>query len=124
MITVPANRWMWSAHDDNCMHYRRYDKQSLISLLQRAGFEIKYISYYNFFLFFPIAAVRIISKCFHLDKDSEIENTARDGFVNQLLYKIFASEKKRICRGKIFPCGVSLVAVVEKSFKISRYEIS
>jgi len=40
IITVPAYQWLWSAHDENCMHKRRYDRRTLQSLLLRSGFEI------------------------------------------------------------------------------------
>ena len=114
VITVPANQWMWSAHDENCMHVRRYSRETLQSLLLNSGFEVEYISYYNFFLFLPIAAVRILAKLFHLDQDSSMENKTRDGWVNELLYQIFRAERTWIGARRHFPFGVSLIALVSK----------
>lgn len=114
VITVPANQWMWSAHDENCMHVRRYNRETLQSLLLNAGFELEYISYYNFFLFLPIAAVRILAKLLHLDRDSSMETVTHDGWMNRLLYRIFRAERTWIQARRRFPFGVSLIALVSK----------
>lgn len=114
VITVPANQWMWSAHDENCMHIRRYNKSSLQELLSNAGFKIEYISYYNCLLFLPAAAVRVFSQLLHLDHNSAIENEFKDNIFNKVLYRIFSLEKKWICSYRHFPFGVSLIALVSK----------
>lgn len=112
IITVPAYQWLWTNHDVNCMHKRRYNKKQLKELLEKAGFNIQYISYYNFYLFLPAALIRLISKLFNLDKNSKLENKNNDSFLNKLLYNIFSSEKNHIKKYKTFPFGLSLIAVV------------
>ena len=62
IVTVPANEWMWSAHDEAHHHYRRYSKPALARLYREMGFEIELHSYFNSLLFPPIAAVRLIGK--------------------------------------------------------------
>ena len=114
VITVPANQWMWSAHDENCMHVRRYSRQSLQRLLTGAGFHIDYISYYNSLLFFPAALSRLASRALHLDQDDTMESAFQDNWLNRLLYHVFRSEKYWIAKGRHFPFGVSLIAVVTK----------
>lgn len=114
IITVPACQWLWSAHDKNCMHKRRYHKAMLRELLVKAGFQVEYISYYNTLLFPPAALVRLISKLLRLDQASSLENKFRDSFLNQALYRIFHMEKGWICKGRTFPIGLSLIAKVKK----------
>lgn len=114
VVTAPAFQWLWSSHNVNCMHKRRYDKRQLRELLSAAGFQVDFISYYNCYLFVPAAAVRLISKILPFDRGSSLENKARDSFANRLLYRIFLSEKSVLCAGKTFPFGLSLIAVAKK----------
>ncbi len=114
IVTVPAFQWLWTSHDVNCMHKRRYGKKQLTELLRGAGFRVRYISYYNFRLFLPAAAVRLLSRLLHIDRDSAAENHFRDSAVNGMLYRIFSGEKKAVSRGRRFPFGLSLIALAEK----------
>jgi len=114
IVTVPAYQWLWSSHDENCMHKRRYCKKQLEALLLNAGFKLAYISYYNCILFAAAAAVRLVSRCIRADRDSSLENHFRDSLLNRILYRIFSGEKKRISKKKTFPFGLSLIALVEK----------
>lgn len=114
IITVPAYQWLWSAHDENCMHKRRYNKAMLNDLLLKAGFRVEYISYYNTLLFPPAMLVRLVSKLLRLDKASSAENDFRDSPLNRMLYHIFHLEKGWICKGRTFPFGLSLIAKVTK----------
>jgi len=117
-ITVPAFQFLWSKHDEIAHHKRRYIKKELASLLKQAGFEVKYISYFNFWLFPLAAIVRAIYKAFSSSKDiNEAGNTPGQkkpiGFINRILTLTFASEKYFI--GNIsFPFGLSLMATARK----------
>lgn len=114
IITVPAYQWMWSQNDINNMHCRRYSRKQLVNLAKKVGFSVNYVSYYNFWLFVPIVIVRFITKILNIDKHSSIEYNSGSGLINELLYRIFASEKKRIEMRKKFPFGVSLIMIVNK----------
>ncbi len=112
ILTVPANQWMWSRHDENCMHYRRYSRKEFRQVIEKAGFKVEFISYYNSFLFIPAAAVRIVSNMLGIDKDSSIENKKGNAVINSLLYKIFSLEGVLLEKGFHFPAGVSLIVKV------------
>lgn len=56
ILTVPANKWLWSYFDVSSCHKRRYSKKELYRKLQRAGFVVEKISFYVFFLF-PVFSV-------------------------------------------------------------------
>ncbi len=114
IITVPAYQWLWSAHDENCMHKRRYNKAMLKELLAKAGFQVLFISYYNTLLFPPAALIRLLSKILPIDKASSMENEFRDSPLNQMLYHIFYLEKRWLCKGGTFPFGLSLIAKVTR----------
>lgn len=114
LITVPACQWLYSDHDKNCMHYRRYNKKEFIRCLKDAGFQIEFLSYYNFFLFPLAAIIRIISKIIPFDKNSSVENQYCLPVLNNLFYQIFRSESILLRRKLQLPIGLSLVALVYK----------
>ncbi|MCI9480677.1 MAG: class I SAM-dependent methyltransferase [Lachnospiraceae bacterium] len=115
VITVPALNMLWSAHDKNCMHKRRYTKPQLENLIKASGLKVEYCSYYNFWFFPIVFLVRKIENLLKLDNSgSRLEYGFSDSFLNYLLYRIFVSEKYRICAHKNFFIGVSLICVIRR----------
>jgi SAM-dependent methyltransferase len=110
LLTVPANPWMWSAHDAAHHHFRRYTKPQLAKALRDAGFEVQLLSYFNSLLFPLIAAARIIAK---LVGREAADDKLSSGAVNAALEKIFGLEAALV--GRIpMPFGVSLIAVARR----------
>ena len=114
IITVPAFMFLWSQHDVNNMHYRRYEFIQLRNLIQSFNLKIEYISFYNFFLFIPAFIVRIIKKTFGIDKNSNMEMSTPPCYINKILYKLFSSEYKYISKNKKLPFGLSLITIIKK----------
>lgn len=56
IATVPAYQFLWSEHDVEHHHFRRYTKGSMRKLLSDAGFRVVYIGYWNCTLL-PVAYV-------------------------------------------------------------------
>jgi SAM-dependent methyltransferase len=110
LLTVPANPWMWSAHDVAHHHFRRYTRAGLRKLFEQAGFDVQLLSYFNSLLFPPIAAARLIGKARGTDSADDTLPGAR---VNALLNSVFGLEAGLIGRAPM-PFGVSLVAVVRR----------
>lgn len=110
LMTVPANPWMWSAHDRAHHHFRRYTRKQLKDLFLRSGLEIELLSYFNSLLFPLIAGARLVSKLLARDSaDDRLPNR----YVNALLERIFRLESSLV--GRIpMPFGVSLVAVLRR----------
>jgi 2-polyprenyl-3-methyl-5-hydroxy-6-metoxy-1,4-benzoquinol methylase len=106
-ITVPAFQFLWSEHDVEHQHFRRYNKRSLSKLLLGAGYEILAISYWNTLLFFPAALVRLLGR-------SGSSALMLGGFVNSLLLFVVIIESK-ILRFISLPFGVSLIVVARKN---------
>ncbi|MFL6731806.1 MAG: class I SAM-dependent methyltransferase [Sphingomicrobium sp.] len=110
LLTVPANKWMWSAHDVAHHHFRRYAKGELQRLLTGAGFEVQLHTYFNSLLFPAVAAARIVGKL----RGSETADDAMPGArVNGILERVFGIEASLIGRIRM-PFGVSLIAVVRR----------
>jgi len=110
LLTVPANPWMWSAHDAAHHHFRRYTRANLEDLFLRAGLEVQLLSYFNSLLFPLIAAARAVGKITR--RESADDRLPRD-VVNSALKRVFGLEAGLIGRVPM-PFGVSLVAVVRR----------
>ena len=75
-VTVPAFQFLWNQHDDVNHHVRRYTRPLLESLFQKTG-RIRFSSYFNFLLFFPIAGFRLLSKILPLHERKVEEEIGR-----------------------------------------------
>tara|TARA_A100001015_G_scaffold280197_1_gene342133 strand:+ start:2958 stop:3692 length:735 start_codon:yes stop_codon:yes gene_type:complete len=110
VITVPAYQWLWSQHDVVAQHYRRYNRKSLTEVITQSGLKVKYMTYFNTFLFPVVASVRLVNNVLGKNESSDLSLPIKG--VNNGLKTIFASE--RFFFPKItFPFGVSLLAVLE-----------
>ena len=110
LLTVPANPWMWSAHDVAHHHHRRYRKAEIEKLALEAGSEIELLSPFNSLLFPPIAAVRLVGK---LTGKDDSDDAMPGAFVNRTLDAVFGLERSLIGRVPM-PFGVSLAAVLRR----------
>ncbi|MEI8315553.1 MAG: class I SAM-dependent methyltransferase [Verrucomicrobiota bacterium] len=119
-VTVPAFQFLWGRQDIVSHHCRRYNAAGLSTVVRGAGFDIEQITYFNTFLFPPIAAVRLAYRVLGLNRAHPVEETKSDftlrhhGWHNELLAKIFTAEKPWLVRGGHLPFGVSLLCVARK----------
>src|SRR6516165_1249836 len=51
LVTVPQQRYLWSASDEHAMHQRRYSCTELRKKVETAGFQIERITSFNSLLF-------------------------------------------------------------------------
>jgi len=59
-LTVPKHQWLWSSHDDEAGHQRRYSTRSLIDVVRRAGFDIEYHTSLFSVLLVPMVVRRFV----------------------------------------------------------------
>lgn len=109
LVTVPANPWMWSAHDVVHHHHRRYSAASLKRVFADAGLKIHMLSHFNTLLFPLAAAVRLLGKA---TNKQHADDAMPSRTLNRLFTGIFGTERFLVGRVPL-PFGVSLVAVVE-----------
>ena len=119
-LTVPAREELRSVYDDISGHKRRYTKEALSRVLEKAGFRICFIGYFGFFQYFP----HLFMKRFTLQKRSDqIPDTLSvlrhvvwqpPAFLNWLLEKSFDLDMF-ISRFMSLPIGTSLIVSAEKS---------
>ena len=107
VMTVPAHRWMWSAHDVVNHHKRRYSKSALTTLIDNSPLRLESIGYFNSLLFPLAVAERMASKARGKD-DANLSLPSAP--LNSALEHAFAVERHLIGRVPLSP-GLSLFAV-------------
>jgi len=112
IVIEPAFNLLYSQHDRAGHTRYRYNKRQIKEKLINAGFNIKRVGYFNFFLF-PIAIlVRIVRIIVPLNNSqSDIRHTPK--LLNNILKSILFFEAKRL-KTKKFPFGLSVFAVSRK----------
>jgi len=113
IATVPAYQWLWSGHDVLHQHYRRYSRSNFRRLFTEAGFNIRYSTHFNTFLFAPAAIQRIIQRSGKNADEKFQENTSISPLVNSVMGSIFNMEKLFI-PGISFPFGLSILIAAQK----------
>lgn len=109
-LTVPALRWLWSQHDVEHHHFRRYHRSDLRALLTAQGFEIRFISYAMFLLLPPMGLARLLLRP-KTWSSKDLESGTRP--IARLFEWIFAFER-HLMRIAPLPIGGSLVAIARK----------
>ena len=112
LITVPAYQFLFSSNDKFFHHYRRYNYNAIEKLLKIKKIEIQKITYFNSFLFIPLALIIIFTKLFDLTF-IKFSQKPPNFFLNKILKKIFLLEKYILLRGRFY-FGLSLLAIIKK----------
>ena len=118
LITVPAFQFLWGEQDEINEHVRRYTAKELTAKIGSSDLiAIRKITYFNSFLFPPIAGFRMLRKIFKPEKKkgklrSDFSLTGA-GKINTLLQFIFGLEQWPLLYIN-FPFGVSLCCIAQK----------
>ena len=107
VMTVPAHKWMWSAHDLVNHHKRRYSRAELKRLIDQSPLKLEKVGYFNSLLFPLAVAERTASKLRGKD-DADLKLPAAP--INAALEKVFGAERYLVGRFPL-PPGLSLFAV-------------
>jgi len=108
MVSVPAFDFLWSGHDVVFHHRRRYTRRRLREALEKAGYRVDRITYFNTLLFPPILAFRLLRNVWGGRQGTDF--TMPHPLINSALKGVFSSERWWLgCAD--FPFGVSLMAL-------------
>lgn len=119
-VTTPAYQFLWSEHDVVNHHFRRYTLSNFRNLFSKNKLINLKTTYFNSFLFPPIAIIRILLWPFQKNKTANNTTLETDatrfspGILNNILYNIFRFEKK-LLRHIFFPFGVSIMLFMKKN---------
>jgi len=111
LLNEPAFEFLRSSHDRAMETQKRFTKGEIKRLLEKNGFEIIKLTYWNFFLFFPIALMRILKKSSDVET-SDIKEI--NPLLNKILYFILLVESK-IIKFTDLPFGVSVCCLAQKA---------
>lgn len=111
ILTVPAFMFLWSKHDDDNFHKRRYTKKALLGKVREAGFEVVGATYFNLFLMPMVLIMRKLER--FRRKNTTDFAVGKEGIIGKILYLIFSSERFFL-RYLSFPLGVSIFCIAKK----------
>jgi ubiquinone/menaquinone biosynthesis C-methylase UbiE len=120
LITSPALPFLWSDHDKNQGHFRRYTKRDLIELSVETKLKILKVRYFNFILSPIVLVIRLLGKLpflhFVVAYDNGINyEVVNHRFINAVLTSIFKFEIWLMTKGLRYPFGISIACVYEKN---------
>jgi SAM-dependent methyltransferase len=113
IITVPAFRFLWGAHDEVSHHLRRYTHASLKKVCSDSGFRVLRISYLHFSIFIPALLIRTFKRISRGRSLGGSDFCRVPACINWAMIKIYALESLFLSRHS-FPFGASLIGVLEK----------
>lgn len=111
VTTVPAYQWLWSEHDAQHHHKRRYTRATYRRLFEAAGLKVRRATHFNSILFPPIAAVRLAKSAVRMKGGDE--EALPPPPLNGLLRRLFGAEKA-ILGATDIPFGVSILVIAER----------
>lgn len=114
LVTVPALRILWSHHDVAIGHYRRYRRGELVRLMGRFGFEARSSSYFNFLLFLPFLAARLLQRALRSrDREPRADYPVLPAPINGLFATLLSLEARLLDRATL-PIGTSVVVTARR----------
>lgn len=119
VATVPAYRWLFSAHDVANQHYRRYSRRSLIQALPME-LTVRQCGYFNTTLFPAAVAARAtwsMSRRLSRRGGARAEDKQPSGVprvVDKVFCRALCSEAALIKSGVTPPFGLSVFCVAQK----------
>ncbi len=116
-FTVPAYQFIFSGHDIVLGHQRRYNKKEIALKLEKAGFKIIKLNYWNSLLFPAIFVIRITKKIFIKISNknthkSDLKNYNQ--YIEQILFYILNLENKLMPYNIKPPFGLTIYGIAKK----------
>jgi len=108
IFLVPAFQFLYSSHDKALEHKRRYSKKILRNILSQ--FEELELNYWNFFLFLPIATLRLKNK----NSEPKIDVPNLPFFLDNLFFGLLKTENFLIKNNFLFPFGLTIIGIYRK----------
>lgn len=113
IITAPAYQWLWTEHDVQLHHFRRYTQSTIRARVSAAGWRIVYSTYFNSILLPLVAAARVVNRGGSRSGHTDLDRTPAG--VNGVLEQPMKLEAVLIRHGGRLPAGVSLGLICRKN---------
>ena len=106
VVTVPAHQWMWTEHDVQLHHVRRYARPEIEERARSTGWVPETVTYFNSAVFPLVAVARLASRRSSRRGRTDLDRTPPA--LNRLLELPMRAEAALIAGGVRLPFGVSL----------------
>lgn len=113
IVTVPAFQFLWSNHDLAVHHKRRYTRSELRDILGLGGFIVERATYWNLFLFLPVAAMRMLKRATSSQRNKQTDLAELPAPIDRILRGLLWVENS-ILGWFDLPFGVSVMCVCRK----------
>jgi SAM-dependent methyltransferase len=116
-INVPAHQWLFSAEDIHAGHFRRYSTESLSRVLNKAGFEVVFMSYLFAPLAVPIFLLRALPYRLGLRRraNSNVQEDHKpNAAIETGLEYLLMRELRSLQRERPIPFGTSCLCVAKR----------
>jgi 2-polyprenyl-3-methyl-5-hydroxy-6-metoxy-1,4-benzoquinol methylase len=113
IVTVPAYDFLWSGEDHVSGHVRRYNRRQLCNQASSAGLHVVRSTYFNSFLLPAITCMLLYKRVFRPQDMYRTDVQPLPHWLNETLYRIFASERP-ILRRLALPAGASILLVAQR----------
>jgi SAM-dependent methyltransferase len=123
LLTVPAHQSLWSYFDEASHHCRRYEPADLRGKLNRAGYEIDFLSQFMasiYPLMWMVRRIRSLARrgrnadSAHMDRVLTLEELRIMPVVNGLLTFVLMQESRLISSRIVLPFGTSLIVAARR----------
>lgn len=113
ILTVPQHPFLWSQQDEAACHVRRYQRNELISKVEKAGFSINRVTSFVFLLL-PLMLLSRWKKRVPVAEYDPMAELRMSSFTNAMLGGVMRLESALIRWGITLPAGGSLLLVASK----------
>lgn len=107
VATVPAHEWLWSHHDVQVAHIRRYSVRQLGAAFAAAGFRVELCRPFYGFLLAPAIARKVMRLQGGISRPGRI--------INRILGEIASRSVERSLRHQTFGLSIALLAFANDS---------
>lgn len=116
VVTVPAYRALWSAHDVANEHLRRYARAELRAAAGAAGWSVVRDTHFNALLLAPAALVRLTvgRPGRHADAGARSDLARTPCVLDGMLERIASAEQRVLRHGGTLPAGLSILAILRR----------
>jgi SAM-dependent methyltransferase len=119
-LTVPAREFLWSTEDTAAGHYRRYSPKSLVAPLERAGFDIEFLTTIFWLLPVPIFHFRVLPSRMGIRRNevlahAQAEHLTNAGPLRAAVEWLQSAELVAIRSRRVALFGASLLVAASKS---------
>jgi SAM-dependent methyltransferase len=115
LVTVPAMKSLWSAHDIRNHHFRRYSKRDMTALFPSDKWSIRKVTYFSTALLPLIWPYRQFKRMIHGTDPTQTADDKRFGppLIDRTFLALFRAEC-RLLKHMPMPLGSSLLLVAKK----------